>query len=289
MLRKLTVLLLLAGVLAGSALVTTRSVRAAPDFTCLDLDGAYVLSQQANSVYLGFFGSQYANESILNQYGPFGSRFAANSMWNQYGAYGSPYQPYSAFNPYTTTPPGIFKNGYLLGFVTTNATIAGGVPLDVIAADCTFYATAPVTSNPPPPPPVPAEPAVVAASDGLFTDRVRVEWTPVQGATHYVVGWAVNPSGTAIFSENLTGTSYDVTGLPPGVLYDFGVTAVNAYGNSLFTFDTGYVAQAQATATATAQATAPATATAPAPPPATQTPIPPAAPAGSAYLPLVKR
>ena len=42
-----------------------------------------------------------------------------------------------------------------------------------------------LTVQPTEPPPAP--PTNVAASDGSFTDRVRVTWTPVGNATHYEV------------------------------------------------------------------------------------------------------
>ena len=39
--------------------------------TCSDLDGAYVYSQESTPKYLGFFGSAYATESIMNTYGTY--------------------------------------------------------------------------------------------------------------------------------------------------------------------------------------------------------------------------
>ena len=38
--------------------------------TCSDVDGAYVYA--SNGTYLGFFGSQYATDSIHNSYGAYG-------------------------------------------------------------------------------------------------------------------------------------------------------------------------------------------------------------------------
>jgi len=45
--------------------------------TCADLDGAYVVAH--DDTYLGFFGSQFASDSINNQFGTYGNEFALNS------------------------------------------------------------------------------------------------------------------------------------------------------------------------------------------------------------------
>jgi len=66
--------------------------------TCSDLDGSSVYSQEFSPVYLGFFGSQYASESIMNEYGSYGSPYGAYSVRNEFGTYGSPYNTYSATN-----------------------------------------------------------------------------------------------------------------------------------------------------------------------------------------------
>jgi len=53
--------------------------------TCSDLDGSYVYSQESPPVYLGFFGSAYASESIMNIYGSYGSSYSSSSVRNEYG------------------------------------------------------------------------------------------------------------------------------------------------------------------------------------------------------------
>ena len=60
--------------------------------TCADLEGAYVFSQESTPVYLGFFGSQFASESINNSFGEFGSEFSSLSVRNDFGAYGSEFR-----------------------------------------------------------------------------------------------------------------------------------------------------------------------------------------------------
>jgi len=77
--------------------------------TCADLEGAYVLSQEFTPVYLGFFGSQFATESINNLFGTYGSEFNALSVRNPFGSYGSEFGSYSANNDFTSTPPAIYK------------------------------------------------------------------------------------------------------------------------------------------------------------------------------------
>ncbi|GAJ15671.1 unnamed protein product, partial [marine sediment metagenome] len=73
--------------------------------TCYDLDGSYVYSQESPPVYLGFFGSAYALDSIMNQYGTYGSEYNSKSVRNEYGSYGSEYGMYSANNNYAFYPP----------------------------------------------------------------------------------------------------------------------------------------------------------------------------------------
>lgn len=78
---------------------------------------------QGHQTYLGCLNcSQYANDSILNEYGPHGSRYSSASILNQYSEYGSPYSTYSACNPYAQDPPVIVDGaGSFYGRLTINA------------------------------------------------------------------------------------------------------------------------------------------------------------------------
>jgi hypothetical protein len=67
--------------------------------TCSSLDGAYVYSREEPPVYLGFFGNQFALDSILNKFGTYGSSYNLTSVRNTYGTYGSPYSIYSVASP----------------------------------------------------------------------------------------------------------------------------------------------------------------------------------------------
>lgn len=211
--------------------------------TCLDLDGASVYSQESTPVYLGFFGSQFASESIMNQFGTYGSQFNSLSVRNTLGTYGSTFGTYSANNDYTSVPPRIYKYGVLIARLTTNSSISGGVSLSAIDASCTFYSSSPSTGSPPPAPPAP--PSWINASDGLYTDKIQLSWATVSGATGYKVYYAESLAGTKFFISSTTGTSMDLIGTAPDTLYYFWVSASNSSGEgALSNSDSGYMAAA---------------------------------------------
>ena len=80
-------------------------------------------------------------------------------------------------------------------------------------------------------------PTNVAATDGTYTDEVRVTWTDSVNATAYEV-WrnSSNNSGTAtkISSSDVAGTSYDDTTATAGTTYWYWIKAKNASGTSGF-------------------------------------------------------
>lgn len=75
-----------------------------------------------HKTYLGCLNcSQYATDSVLNQYGQHGSRYALDSIWNHYSEYGSAYSMYGACNAYASDPPVIVDaNGNYYGRLTLN-------------------------------------------------------------------------------------------------------------------------------------------------------------------------
>ena len=81
--------------------------------SCPDVNGASVDS--ADGTYLGFFGSQFASESILNTFGSYGSSYSSTSIRNTFSAYGNSFGTYSANNRFATrvNVPRIYKNGTL--------------------------------------------------------------------------------------------------------------------------------------------------------------------------------
>jgi len=96
-------------------------------------------------------------------------------------------------------------------------------------------------------PPAPAAPTGVAASDGLFTDRVRVTWNAVASATAYEV-WrnTTNSTSSAVKispAVDVTGTTFDDLTAVQGTTYYYWVKAKNAGGTSgLGASNSGYKA-----------------------------------------------
>jgi hypothetical protein len=77
--------------------------------------------------YLGKIEDQFSSDSIFNEFGTYGSEFSSDSIWNKFGNYGSPFSSQSAFNKFTTNPPIIIKNKQVIGYLTVNKFIKGGV------------------------------------------------------------------------------------------------------------------------------------------------------------------
>ena len=75
-----------------------------------------------HKTYLGCLNcSDYAIDSVKNEYGPHGSRYASESIFNQYGSFGSPYSSTSACSEYASDPPVIVdENGGFYGRLTLN-------------------------------------------------------------------------------------------------------------------------------------------------------------------------
>jgi hypothetical protein len=73
--------------------------------------------------YLGCLNcSQYATDSVFNEFGEHGSRYSSESIWNHYSEYGSAYSSEGACNAYATDPPVIVDNaGKYYGRLTLNA------------------------------------------------------------------------------------------------------------------------------------------------------------------------
>ena len=196
--------------------------------TCDDLNGAYLYSQESAPVYLGFFGGQYATESINNQYGTYGSEFNALSVRNTFGAYGSTYGSYSAQNQLTTTPPGIYKNNVLIGYLTNNQFVTGGIGLASIDSSCVFTATGPSIPS--------AAPADLAnlTAETLYTIS-NLSWSISSGAAGYNVYQCPDASCNSTTTLGTVSTAYaSVTGLNSSQTYYFAVQPYNdaGYGGS---------------------------------------------------------
>lgn len=79
--------------------------------------------------YLGkLTADEYDTDSIFNEFGTYGSKYETDSIMNEYGKYGSKYENTSAFNNYATKPPIILDgDGSIVGYLTTNTSIDGGI------------------------------------------------------------------------------------------------------------------------------------------------------------------
>ena len=220
--------------------------------TCQELDGAYVYSQESAPTYLGFFGSRFASESIMNEFGSYGSSFSSTSVRNEFGAYGSQFRSYSANNEFASFPPIIYKNGIALYFLTTNNFKSPGVSLAAIDSSCTFFSSSPdfpvglVT---------PSSPLIVVADDGQSTSELAVVWSPVNGATIYNV-YISETLGNFLYIGSTQFTFTSIKSLQQGVLYYVAVTAANSVGESNYTIDTGFLATSLVRFTVTPSAAA---------------------------------
>lgn len=175
----------------------------------------------------------------MNRYGEHGSSYAADSVRNQYGAYGSTSGSFSANNRYSLTPPVIVRVNTVIGYLTSNPSIYGGVALATVDANCVFYSSSPDTGAK-----LPEAPAYVSASDGTYVGSVRVSWGAALGATQYVVGYSESETAQPTFLGPISGNVLTIDGLPALATYIFGVAGINSAGQGPFTFDTGYSAAA---------------------------------------------
>lgn len=91
----------------------------------------------------------------------------------------------------------------------------------------------------------PAAPGNVQASDGTYSDRVRVTWSAVPGAARYEVHRSAARDGTYELIGETTATSYDDTAVSAGTTYWYKVRAWNALGYGPFSEpDSGYASAA---------------------------------------------
>jgi outer membrane protein assembly factor BamB len=87
----------------------------------------------------------------------------------------------------------------------------------------------------------PPAPTNVSATDGTYTDKVRITWNPSSGATSYEVYRATSSGGTKSKIGTPSGTSYDDTSASVGTTYYYWVKAKNTYGTSGYSsYNTGY-------------------------------------------------
>jgi hypothetical protein len=102
----------------NAAAVGAASGSAAPRSQKIMLFGG-----ENHRTYLGCLScSEYATDSVFNQYGTYGSRYSSTSIWNHYGQFGSAYSSYSSCSQYATDPPVIVDvDGNYYGRLTINS------------------------------------------------------------------------------------------------------------------------------------------------------------------------
>lgn len=90
---------------------------------------------------------------------------------------------------------------------------------------------------------VPPSPAWVSATDGTYTDKIRLTWAAVSGATSYNVYYAESLTGTKYYINSTADTVMDFVGATPEYVYYFWVSASNQGGEGVLSnYDTGYMA-----------------------------------------------
>jgi len=88
---------------------------------------------------------------------------------------------------------------------------------------------------------VPKDPSGVSASDGTYTDKVRVTWSASSGATSYDVYRATSSGGTYSLIGSSASTSFDDTTATPGTTYWYEVRGCVSVGCGGYSnYDSGW-------------------------------------------------
>lgn len=88
-------------------------------FSLPELEGAIVLAHDGKPLGLITIDC-FESNAICNERGPYGDKSRGDSMLNGTGSYGSTVSLMSPFNNSTARPPGIFKDGKFIAYLTTN-------------------------------------------------------------------------------------------------------------------------------------------------------------------------
>ena len=106
--------------------ILTPADRSRPEVLKLRLKpgdhGLMLFGGAGHKTYLGCVNcSEYASDSVFNEYGVHGSKYPVDSVLNPYGQFGSQYSSYGACSPYATDPPVIVDgSGQFYGRLTMN-------------------------------------------------------------------------------------------------------------------------------------------------------------------------
>ena len=191
-------------------------------FTCSQLDGAFIFSQEESPKYLGFLGSDSALESVNNPYGTFGNPLNLISVRNTLGEYGNAVGQFSALNSLSSYPPALFQNGVLIGYLTNNTIINYGVSLAAIDKSCNLSSAAPSFE--------PAPLTGLSAFNGR--DFVVLEWDENFLATSYnVYNCLTSTCSDYKLIDTISGNKISFTSLESLSQYRFTIQPSNSYGN----------------------------------------------------------
>lgn len=187
--------------------------------TCDELNGSYVISQEISPTYLGFFGNEFSSDSIQNTFGTYGNSFSSTSVRNTFGTYGNSFSSYSISNQFTTTPPAIYKHRTLIGYLTNNSFVSGGVSLAAIDASCYFTATS-AWDNPSP---------ITNVSYVSTETSISLAWSGGFGAESFsVYQCSYNDCSNPILLINTTASSALIYGLAANTIYTFLIAGINS-------------------------------------------------------------
>lgn len=103
---------------------------------CTIVNGASLVAQDSGNTFLGKINNSFDSKSIFNEYGTYGNEFSGSSIWNEFSTFGNQYNIYSPFNKYSLTPPMIIKSGKIIGYLTTNKSVRGGISLGLLREMC---------------------------------------------------------------------------------------------------------------------------------------------------------
>jgi subtilisin-like proprotein convertase family protein len=129
------------------------------------------------------------------------------------------------------------------GQITVMAGGANGSPKTITITQAGIGGgTTPTPTPNPTPIPTPTPPTGLSATDGTYSDRVRITWQPVSGATSYkIYRDGANSPSTAVELTTTTVTSFDDMTIAAGEICYYWVRAFNGSQLSAFsTSDTGY-------------------------------------------------
>lgn len=92
-----------------------------------ELKGAKVYAQDDKKTYLGKIADRYDSESIFNEFGTYGSKYSSSCIWNEHSAFGNKHSSLSPFNDSSSKPATIVKDDKVVGYLTTNKAVNGGI------------------------------------------------------------------------------------------------------------------------------------------------------------------